>query len=488
MNTRPDPINTLLKPVPGLSGIERISFYRWAKLLLKNDVPDDTFDALSRRVGLPQSSIYRMMQKLEVGGYVEIDEDLVNRRGGKKSVRPTEKLLEYIEKIGRIHTPDGAAVAVRLLEATYLTKASRWDMPLFEGKLSGGQLLVLSALVLRADAKGVVRKFTFSELQNLSGLSRPAIQSLIKRLRSEGVIAWYSPGGIEVQYLSLFKKGKGFKRPSWMVLNLLDLSASNECQKSKVIIDEIAVLLGRLTYLCAHYGFLQRRQGVRASVLKSLFRAMREIDNKQSESSGIEVCLERLCRLLPESGIRVDLMESVRRSIRAASMADVNRNKVADILFSVFTHLHEERMDILGLRDVGVDREEFLMVANDMWATEFFMRSERSRRKTHFILMRAVEHILNSGSALQGLELDDELVAKYLKKALTEAHEGIEIDPSLARYLRGLVGRAVVDIVNLFNETELFKGIEVNDSEDVVFRLAAMEDLKCHKLMVYTTK
>lgn len=488
MNSSCTPINTLLMPLPDFHGVERISFYRWLKLLLQNGAPDEAYDALARRVGLPQSSIYRMMQKLEVGGYVEIDEDLVNRRGGKKSVRPTEKLLEYIKKIGQIHTPDGAAVAVQLLEATYLTKASRWDMPLFEGKLSGGQLLVLSALVLRADAKGVVRTFTFSELQNLSGLSRPAIQSLIKRLRSEGVIAWYSPGGIEVPYLSLLKKGKGFKRPSWMVLNLLALSASTECQKSAVIFDEIAVLLGRLTYWCAHYGFFERRRGVRASLLRSLFKAIREIDKKESGSSDIDVYLKRFCRLLRESGIRVDLAESVERSIRAASMGDVNRNKIADTLFSVFIYLHEERVDILGLRDMGVSREDFMMIASDMSAIEFFVRSESSRQKTHFILMRTVEYILNSGDAFQDEGPDDELVAKYLKKALTEAHKGIEIDPSLARYLRGLVSRAVVDIVNLFNETELFKGMEANDSEGVVFRLAAMEDLKCHKLMVYTTK
>src|SRR5690606_25418422 len=136
------------------------------------------------------------------------------------------------------------------------------------------------------------------------------------------------------------------------------------------------------------------------------------------------------------------------------------------------------RVDILGLRDMGVSREEFLMVANDMWAMEFFMRSERSRKKTHFILMRTVEYILNSGSALQGRGLDDNLVAKYLEMALSEANEGSWINPSLAKYLRGLVSRSVVDIVNSFKEIELFKGIEANDGEDVLFRLAAMEDLE----------
>lgn len=167
-----------------------------------------------------------------------------------------------------------------------------------------------------------------------------------------------------------------------------------------MILDEIADLMGKLVYWCTHYGFLERRRGFRASVLSSLFRVMRKIDNKQSGSSGIEVCLKRLCRLLPEIGVRVDLVESVERFIRAASTTDLNRNKIADILFSIFSHLHEERVDILGLRDVGVSRDEFLMVANDMWAIEFFVRSERSRRKTHFILMRTVEYILNSGDAL----------------------------------------------------------------------------------------
>lgn len=72
--------------------------------------------------------------------------------------------------------------------------------------------------------------------------------------------------------------------------------------------------------------------------------------------------------------------------------------------------------------------------------------------------------------------------------ALTEAHGEIQINPSLARYLRGLVSRAVVDIVKLFKEVELFKGIEANDGEEVVLRLAAMEDLKFHKAIVHTTK
>lgn len=57
---------------------------------------------------------------------------------------------------------------------------------MLEGKLSGGQLLVLSVLALKANVNGVVGAVTFSELQNLSGLTRPAVQAFIKRLRSEG--------------------------------------------------------------------------------------------------------------------------------------------------------------------------------------------------------------------------------------------------------------------------------------------------------------
>lgn len=188
MNTRPDPTNTLLKPLPDLNGMERISFYRWVKFLLRNDVTDGTFDGLARRVRLPQSSIYRMMQTLQKGGYVEIIEDLVNRRGGKKSVRPTERLMAYIEDLVRITTPDGAVIASHLLEATYLTNAKRWGVPVLEGKLSGGQLVVLSVLALKANVNGVVGAVMFSELQNLSGLTRPAVQAFIKRLRSEGAL------------------------------------------------------------------------------------------------------------------------------------------------------------------------------------------------------------------------------------------------------------------------------------------------------------
>lgn len=43
---------------------------------------------------------------------------------------------------------------------------------MLEGKLSGGQLLVLSVLALKANVNGVVGAVTFSELQNLSGLTR----------------------------------------------------------------------------------------------------------------------------------------------------------------------------------------------------------------------------------------------------------------------------------------------------------------------------
>lgn len=488
MNTSLDPINTLLKPLPGIQGIELVSFYRWIKLVLVHGVLDGTFDALARRVRLPQSSVYKTMQTLQKGGYVEISEDLVNRRGGKKSVRPTERLMAYIEDLGRITTPDGAVIASHLLEATYLTSAKRWDIPVLEGKLSGGQLLILSTLALKADVNGVVGVITFSELQNLSGMTRPAVQAFIKRLRYEGVIAWYSPGGIDVPYVSLFKKGKGVKRSSWMVLNLLALASNAEGQKKVVILDSIADLMEKLVYWCTHYGFLERRHGVRASVLRSLFRTMREIDNKQSGSSSIKVCLTRLCRLLPEIGIPADLVKLVEQPIGEASNADKNINKIADILFSIFIRLHEERMDILGVRDMGVSREDFMMIASDMSAIEFFVRSERSRRKTHFILMRTVEYILNSGGAFQDQGLDDDLIAKYLELALSEAHGVIQISPSSARYLRELVSRAVVDIINLFKEKKLFEGVEPNDSEGVVCRLAAMEDLKCHKLMIYTTR
>jgi DNA-binding MarR family transcriptional regulator len=488
MSTSLDPIKTLLKPLPGIQGIELVSFYRWIKLVLLHDVPDDTFDALARRLRLPQSSIYKMMQTLQKGGYVEIIEDLVNRRGGKKSVRPTARLMEYFEDLGDITISDGAAMVDQLLEATYLTNAKRWNTPVLQGKLSGGQLLVLSALLLKADVNGVVGAVTFSQMQNLSGLTRPTVKAFIKQLRSEGIIAWYSPGGMDVPYLSRQKKRKAFKRSSWMVLNLLALASNVEVQKKVVILDSIADLMGKLVYWCTHYGFLERRHGVRASVLRSLFRAMREIDNKQSGSSSIKVCLTRLCKLLPEIGIPADLVKLVEQPIGEASNADKNINKIADILFSIFIRLHKERMDILGVRDMGGSREDFMMIASDMSAIEFFVRSESSRQKTHFILMRTVEYILNSGGAFQDQGLDDDLIAKYLELALSEAHGEIQISPSSARYLRELVSRAVVDIINLFKEKKLFEGIEPNDSEGVVCRLAAMEDLSCHKLMIYTTR
>lgn len=87
MNTLFNPVVCLLNPLPELSGMGLLSFYRWLKFGLKFGFPTPTYKELAKCLALPKSALVQLIKTLHEAGYVDVLEDPDNRRGGKNSCR-----------------------------------------------------------------------------------------------------------------------------------------------------------------------------------------------------------------------------------------------------------------------------------------------------------------------------------------------------------------------------------------------------------------
>lgn len=485
MNTPFNPVVCLLNPIPELSGMGLLCFYRWLKFCLKFGFLTPTYDELAKCLALPKSALIRMVNTLHEAGYVEVLEDPDNRRGGKIRVVPTDKLARYVGEISKASTPDNAAEACLLLDAPYLVGDKKFDLVLCKGKLSGAQLVAMASLVLVADKDGVVKGVSYSTLQNLSGQTRSAIQALIKRLTTVGFITWYIPGGIEMPRRSARQRGeKGVKRSSWMIINLQSVSPILDVQAFVVSLGELDNGLYRLSRLYEHYGAAGRNHGSRGRVFGLIFRLMRADEMRSGMVFHSPILIE-LCDELHQielgSGQANNILADFRRRF---SVERIPKNLVS-LLYSLFEYLHMERMEVLGLSHFDMEVEDFLLVSRELATIEFFTGTGVSRTRLHFVITRTIEHIFNSGMGLEKGRLNAVWV-QYLKRSFMEAYGDVSFLKDLPRskYFLRLISHIVTESV-ISLKCDLG---EKNVKETTVLRLARYKDGLGYLSLVYNTK
>lgn len=488
MNSSLNPAILFAVPLSFLKGTELVCFYRWLNLMLSGGDYSATSSDLAGVLKLPQTSIVRMLKALNDAGYVELIDDPINRRGGKKEVCLTGKLHHLMDSMDGVEAPVNAELAHRLLMAPYLTGKRKWDVC---GKaLSGAGLTALCALIMVAGSQGLVRGFRFSDLQRISGLSRSGIQSLIKSLQSKGVITWYIPGGIEQPSWKERSTGKrGVKRHGWIFLDLLSVSGVEESLDAQFFSDNtISMFMDRLKYWYGHYGKLNPRRGARSLLIRDILDVTRLINRQEHSTLSLAVLLRRCLRNIQNCGLSLAEVERVSNLVKVEVEKNLTRERAVDIIYLIFRSLHSERLSILGFPEDDLNKQDFLTIANGMWAIERLVGSNAAQRRAHFFIMRCIEKMINWGQVESREDLFQRQIDRALVETIKEVFGDVQVEPKWIDDIRSAFKLLIKDMVLLIDG--FVRRVVSKDGaargKKLVYRLGVDKHLRMHRIAVYT--
>lgn len=182
----------------GIQGIERLVLYRLLKIFPLPFEIRLPLDGLASQLNLSKLQVAGAVNALVKVGFLHEEDDFDRRRGGGRIIKSTDYLEDYVAQLeeGEQAMPN-ASVATEILDQ--ITQTSRLVVKRGGGKIGilpikpKGQILLV-ALIALSDEDGVVASITFSTLIGISGLKRTGVQGVIRKLKSEGVIAFYQPG------------------------------------------------------------------------------------------------------------------------------------------------------------------------------------------------------------------------------------------------------------------------------------------------------
>lgn len=180
-----------------IQGMNKLVLYRLLQIFKPPFEIKFSIGELASRLRLNKSQVTSAINTLLKVGFLHKEDDFDRRRGGGRIIRSTDCLEDYLARLEEVEWAlPNASVALEILDQ--ITKSSREDD---EEDDKGDTLqigskgkILLAALIALSDEDGVVKSITFSTLAGISGLKRTGVQGVIRKLRAEGIIAFYQPG------------------------------------------------------------------------------------------------------------------------------------------------------------------------------------------------------------------------------------------------------------------------------------------------------